>query len=242
MKKALHTFTALSIAFGGYVLAKGVAHGIAAARPSALEIVNAEFQNEPLRSMSTAMFTYFPAEVTAMRAAMVRVVEAGDLSVEALRAAVAPVTGPVHALVASVPDEGLVALLDDQIALHAQLAPEPLVCAQLVVQGPIPATLTHPLMAGFDLTTHYADYFSILNRARYARSGAPATDADFAALGEAMAAAGLGDEVLAAIEGNRANDPRLCGAVIALLEVVRDGDFPGADRVRREFLVGMISG
>ena len=240
MKKALQTLTALSIAFGGYVLAKGITHGIAAAGTTPHEIVAAAFQEEPLRSTSTAMFVWFPAEVTEMRAAMVQMIDSGEISAEALREAVQPFVGPVHALIAGVPDAGLVALLDDQIALHAQLAPEPLVCAQMVVHGPSREVLTHPLMAGYDIESHYADYFSTLNRARYASPGAPATEADFDALGAAMA--GFSDESLTALENNRADDPALCGAVLALLQVVRDADFPGAERVRRDFLVGMMSG
>lgn len=240
MKKALHTLTALSIALGGYVLARGIAHGIAAARPTAHEIVAAGFQEEPLRSMSAAMFPWFPAETTEIRAAMVRLVENGEMSAEALRAAVQPLIDPVHALVAGVPDAGLVALLEDQIALHAQLAPEPLVCAQLVVHGASREVLTHPLMAGYDIESHYSDYFYTLSRARYAPPGAPATEADFDALGAAMA--GFSDEMLDSLENNRAEDPNLCGAVIALLQVVRDADFPGAERVRRDFLMGMMSG
>lgn len=240
MKKSLHTLTAVSIALGGYVLAKGITHGIAAAGPTAYEIVSAEFQNEPLRSMAAGMFTWFPAEVTAMRAAMVQAVETGDVSVESLRAAVQPITGPVHALVASVPDDGLVALLDDQIALHARLLAEPLICARMVVQGPNREVLTHPLMAGYDLQAHYSEYFYTLNRARYSSPGVPASDADYAAFGVAMA--GLPEQALDAIDANRADDPHLCGAVIALLEVARDADFPGAERVRRDLLFGMMSG
>lgn len=240
MNKALHTLTVLSVAFGGYVLARGVAHGIAAAQPSAHEIVAGQFQTEPLRSMSAGMFTWFPAEAMAMREAMVRVVTSGGMSVQSLREAVLPITAPVHGLVAQVPDAGLVALLDGQIALHAQLIPEPLVCAQLVVQGASEATLTHPQMAAFDLEGHYADYFGILNSARHAPPGAPATDADHAALGTAMA--GFPDDMLTAIEANDPADPRLCGAVIAMLTLVRDADFPGAERVRREMLLALASG
>lgn len=242
MKKTLKTLTVLSLAFGGYVLGKGITQGIAAAQPTAEAIVSAEFRDEPLRSMSTAMFTWFPAEATAMRDAMIRVAESGDLSIEGLRAAVLPVTGPVHALVSGVPDAGLVAILEGHIALYSQLAPEPLVCAELAVHGATRDTLAHPQMAGFDLQGHFADYFAILDSARYATAGAPATETDLDALGAAMTAAGLGDEVLGALDASRADDPRLCGAVIALLEVVRDADFPGAERIRRDFLVGMASG
>lgn len=246
MRKFLKTVSLFAVALGLYGVGKSIAYGVAAARPSAAEIIDAELQREPLRSIRTAMFTYFPAEAMEVRAVMVRAVERGRLDDEArerLASELRAVTAPVLGLMAFATDAEVRPLLDDKIALFTRLSPDPAACGQAVVRGMTAELMAHPLMDAQEFRDGMHRLYHTLSQARY-RSLAPvaASDEDYEAFGALLAATSLSDEDFAAMEAVDPANTRLCGATITTLEVLRDADFPGAAAVRREMMLEMISG
>lgn len=246
MRKFLKTGSMFAVALGVYGVGKSIAYGIAAARPSAAEIVDAELQREPMRTIRTAMFTYFPAEAMEVRAAMIRAVDRGRMDDAArarleseLRAVMAPVSG----LMALATDAEVRPLIDAKINLFTRLAPDPLACGQAVVGGVTGDLIAHPLLADYDAGADYALLYRTLSQARY-RSLAPvaASDEDYETFGALLAATSLQDEDFDALDTLDPSSPRLCGATITTLQVLRDADFPGAAAVRREMMLDMISG
>lgn len=136
-------------------------------------------------------------------------------------------------------DGALVAVLNDRVALLTAVADAPDLCARLIVDGagfgPVEG-LVIPDAAGT------ADrLFAALAEGRWNRVARSApTQADFDALADALAAAGLGEADLARLSRPDRADPALCASTIGVLSVLRDADFPRADRLRAEIAIALV--
>ena len=69
-----------------------------------------------------------------------------------------------------------------------------------------------------------------------------ATDADYDALGAALADAGVGAEELTLLQSEDPQATGVCAPFIDVLTVLRDADFDGARRVRAETMVALAEG
>lgn len=247
MNRFLKTVLNGCVAAGALVLAKGVVIGVlAATNPTPQEVVAAQLAREPVRGIYRAMWVHFPAEAGAIRQAMVEALASRlprDQSLAHLAEETRRIRAPLAQSLAAAPDAEIAGLLREQIALVAVFADDPPACARYVARGMSAVGAGDPRLTGDAVVATAEHLWEAIATYHHAPAPIdPATDADYAALGSALDAAGVAPDAGAIIAANDPDDARLCGAFLDFMRVVTEAEYPGAARVRREAMIALAAG
>ncbi|MCB1391585.1 MAG: hypothetical protein KDK12_20975 [Rhodobacteraceae bacterium] len=191
--------------------------------------------SEPVHTMIVEASAYFPqlgaAMIATMRETMATATSAADFA--AMQAEIQSLHQPIYQALYQAPDAVLVQLLDDQLALVGAMRQNPSLCARVLTEGY--ATLAEgergvtPAMITAVFHHRYGFAAQYMGSAPHRGE---VTEADLQAQYEAFRAAGVDEEWLDRIDTFDDRDPQLCQTFHEYLTIVRDADFPGADRLR----------
>lgn len=233
---------ALGVLWGGW----GLGRQVLAQRRAASRLVDEALAMEPARSLFAAMAAHFPADARTLRRKMIRIAREPGSAWQrqvAIANAAAAVRRGLGVAVLSIPGAEIDALLDDQIALYRRFEGDALLASRFVVRG-IKA------LSGSDPDGILAESERIRTRVYRAMAqyrGAPVGAAmpvvgDYERLQAALARVWGMDDAFAVLDRLDPEDPRLGVAFLTILKAVRHGEFEGADRLRRAWVVALANG
>ena len=223
------------IANDGHLLFKGP--------PSDAEIDRLIAESE-VGATYDAMKTYFPDKAAEWRATL------GELVIQrrkglyntasAINAGAELRRDYAHHL-ATAPDDLLVQVIGQQHALYATFRDSPDACGRFLLEGPVALTAVER-----QRLTPFLNDAGLLFEAMHAGmtapvSRAPTSEAEWVSLFRQMRDAGLSDADIDLIANPDPAAPRYCDAFLGFLDALATADFEGADRLRAEMAVAMIS-
>ena len=191
-----------------------------------------------------AMKTYFPDKAAQWRATL------GDLVLErrrgihntasAINAGAELRRDYAHHL-ATAPDDLLIQVIGQQHDLYATFRDSPDACGRFLLEGPIALTAVER-----QRLTPLLNDGAVLFQAMHAGMTAPVTraptsEAEWIGLFTQMRDAGFSDSDIDLIANPDPAAPRYCDAFLGFLDALATADFDGADRLRAEMAVAMIS-
>lgn len=233
---------ALGTLWGGWALGRQVL----AQHRAAVRLVDEALAPDPACSLYAAMRAHFPAEARALRRRMVRIARGPGASWEKpvmiANAAVA-VRHRLGKTVTRLPSALIDALLDDQIALYRRIEGDALLSSRFVVHGVAALPPDDPLGLMAESARIRTRVYRALAQYRDAPpEGAMPVVGDYERLQAALARVWGMDDAFAVLDRLDPEDPRLGVAFLTILKAVRHGEFEGADRLRRAWVVALANG